>query len=108
MTTPLDKKQSPPTAHQPLSEIAYACGFRANTHFARKFFRRFGHTPRAHSAELDGAGDRVVRANTGESAPSAHDVNLQRSNFLCSICSPTSTALSVRRSGKEARHITGE
>jgi hypothetical protein len=28
MSTPLDKKQSPPTAHQPLSEIAYACGFR--------------------------------------------------------------------------------
>ena len=36
MTTPLDKKQSPPTAHQPLSEIGYACGFRDDTHFARR------------------------------------------------------------------------
>jgi AraC-like DNA-binding protein len=49
MTTPLDKKQSPPTAHQPLSEIAYACGFRDYTHFARKFRHRFGHAPGAHS-----------------------------------------------------------
>jgi hypothetical protein len=36
MTTPLDKKQSPPTAHQPLSEIGYACGFRDDTHFPRR------------------------------------------------------------------------
>lgn len=33
---------------QPLSEIAYACGFRDYTHFARKFRRRFGHPPGAH------------------------------------------------------------
>jgi AraC-like DNA-binding protein len=74
MTTPLDKKQSPPTAHQPLSEIGYACGFRDYTHFARKFRRRFGHAPGAHSGELDRAGDRVVRAGTRESASWAHDV----------------------------------
>jgi AraC-like DNA-binding protein len=55
--------------NQPLSEIAYACGFRDYTHFARKFRHRFGHTPGAHSEELDGAGDRVVRAHIGESAP---------------------------------------
>jgi AraC-like DNA-binding protein len=35
---------------QPLSEIAYACGFRDYTHFARKFRQRFGHAPGAHSA----------------------------------------------------------
>jgi AraC-like DNA-binding protein len=34
---------------QPLSEIAYACGFRDYTHFARKFRQRFGHTPGSHS-----------------------------------------------------------
>jgi AraC-like DNA-binding protein len=34
---------------QPLSEIAYACGFRDYTHFARKFRYRFGHAPGAHS-----------------------------------------------------------
>jgi AraC family transcriptional activator of tynA and feaB len=31
--------------NQLLSEIAYACGFRDYTHFARKFRRRFGHSP---------------------------------------------------------------
>jgi AraC family transcriptional activator of tynA and feaB len=59
--------------NQPLSEIAYACGFRDYTHFARKFRHRFGHAPGAHSDEIDGAGNGVVRATTGESAPSAHD-----------------------------------
>lgn len=34
---------------QPLSDIAYACGFRDYTHFARKFRQRFGHAPGAHS-----------------------------------------------------------
>jgi AraC family transcriptional activator of tynA and feaB len=29
----------------PLSEIAYACGYRDYTHFARAFRRRFGHAP---------------------------------------------------------------
>ena len=32
---------------QPLSEIAFACGFRDYTHFARKFRHRFGHSPGA-------------------------------------------------------------
>jgi AraC-like DNA-binding protein len=31
--------------NQPLSEVAYACGFRDYTHFARKFRHRFGHAP---------------------------------------------------------------
>jgi AraC family transcriptional regulator, positive regulator of tynA and feaB len=59
--------------NQPLSEIAYACGFRDYTHFARKFRHRFGHAPGAHSGEFDRAGDQVVRASTSESAPSARD-----------------------------------
>jgi len=33
---------------QPLSEIAYACGFRDYAHFARKFRQRFGHPPGGH------------------------------------------------------------
>jgi AraC-like DNA-binding protein len=36
-------------AGQPLSEIAYACGFRDYTHFARKFRQRFGYPPGAHA-----------------------------------------------------------
>jgi AraC family transcriptional activator of tynA and feaB len=36
---------------QPLSEIAYACGFRDYTHFSRRFRQRFGHSPGAHFAE---------------------------------------------------------
>jgi AraC family transcriptional activator of tynA and feaB len=34
---------------QPLSEVAYACGFRDYTHFARKFRHRFGYSPSAHA-----------------------------------------------------------
>jgi AraC-like DNA-binding protein len=34
-------------ANQPLSEIAYTCGFRDYAHFARKFRHRFGHAPGA-------------------------------------------------------------
>jgi AraC-like DNA-binding protein len=32
---------------QPLSEIAYACGFRDYPHFARRFRNRFGFSPGA-------------------------------------------------------------
>ena len=42
---------------QPLSEIAYACGFRDYTHFARKFRHRFGCTP---GAMADGDVDYVL------------------------------------------------
>jgi AraC family transcriptional regulator, positive regulator of tynA and feaB len=35
---------------QPLSEIAYSCGFRDYTHFARKFRHRFGYAPGAFRA----------------------------------------------------------
>jgi len=36
---------------QPVSEIAYACGFRDYTNFARKFRRRFGYSPAAHAGD---------------------------------------------------------
>lgn len=39
---------------QPLSEIAYTCGFRDYTHFARAFRRRFGHPPGAQAYCLPG------------------------------------------------------
>jgi AraC family transcriptional activator of tynA and feaB len=64
---------------QPLSEIAYACGFRDYTHFARKFRHRFGYSPGARSAGHGRAGDAIVRAGTGESASWAHDVQLRAS-----------------------------
>jgi len=50
---------------QPLSVIAYACGFRDYTHFARAFRRRFGHPPGVHVLS---AGTGIVRASTHESA----------------------------------------
>jgi AraC family transcriptional regulator, positive regulator of tynA and feaB len=39
--------------HQPLSEIAYECGFRDYTHFSRRFRRRFGCTPGTQAGEHD-------------------------------------------------------
>src|ERR1700687_436121 len=36
---------------QPVSEIAYACGFRDYTNFARKFRHRFGHSPGVHTGD---------------------------------------------------------
>jgi AraC family transcriptional regulator, positive regulator of tynA and feaB len=62
-------------ASQPLSDIAYACGFRDYTHFARKFRQRFGCAPGTHAAPHDRrAGNASVHASTGESASQAHDV----------------------------------
>ena len=58
---------------EPLSEIAYACGFRDYTHFARKFRQRFGYSPGVRSAGYGRAGDGIVRASTVESASWAHD-----------------------------------
>ena len=61
-------------AGQPLSEIAYACGFRDYAHFARKFRDRFGCAPGAYAGEhgrRDGNGR--VRAGTVEGAFTAHD-----------------------------------
>jgi AraC-like DNA-binding protein len=59
---------------QPLSEIAYACGFRDYTHFARKFRNRFGHSPGGRAHASGRAGSATVRTRTGKRAPQAHDV----------------------------------
>ena len=59
---------------EPISAIAYACGFRDYTHFARKFRRRFGCSPGAHSAAQGRAVDGAVRARAHERAQQAHDV----------------------------------
>jgi AraC family transcriptional activator of tynA and feaB len=45
---------------EPISAIAYACGFRDYTHFARKFRRRFGYSPGTHSEAQGGAGNGAV------------------------------------------------
>ena len=55
-------------ASRPLSDIAYACGFRDYTHFARKFRHRFGYSPGGR------AGRGTVRARIEKRAPQAHDV----------------------------------
>ncbi|SFV18069.1 helix-turn-helix domain-containing protein [Bradyrhizobium arachidis] len=47
---------------QPLSDIAYACGFRDYTHFARGFRRRFGTAPGAVGAGATGNDSAPVRA----------------------------------------------
>jgi AraC family transcriptional regulator, positive regulator of tynA and feaB len=53
---------------QPLSEVAYACGFRNYAHFARKFRQRFGHAPGAYP-EADGiAGNEAVNARSSAEA----------------------------------------
>jgi AraC family transcriptional activator of tynA and feaB len=60
---------------QPLSEIAYGCGFRDYAHFARKFRRRIGCAPGAYSgmdAGPQAAGG--VRPGPRESASWARDV----------------------------------
>lgn len=62
-------------ASRPLSDIAYACGFRDYAHFARKFRKRFGCAPGTHAAPHDRrAGNTTVHASTDESAPEAHDI----------------------------------
>lgn len=48
---------------QPLSEIAYACGFRDYTHFARSFRQRFGISPGAVGSGAIGRDNAGVRAD---------------------------------------------
>jgi AraC family transcriptional regulator, positive regulator of tynA and feaB len=59
---------------QPLSEIAYACGFRDYTHFGRKFRIRFGRAPSAHSADDGHADDEAAHASTDQDAQSPRGV----------------------------------
>jgi AraC family transcriptional regulator, positive regulator of tynA and feaB len=51
---------------RPLSEIAYSCGFRDYTHFARGFRRRFGSTPGAMGAGATGNDSARVRTDIGQ------------------------------------------
>jgi AraC family transcriptional activator of tynA and feaB len=54
-------------AGQPLSEIAYGCGFRDYTHFARKFRRRIGCAPGAYpGAPTKSASNRTDRLLAGK------------------------------------------
>jgi AraC-like DNA-binding protein len=57
---------------QPLSEIAYGCGFRDYTHFARRFRQRFGYSPGAPSGAHDDVGKKALRPSTVSSASRAH------------------------------------
>jgi len=59
---------------QPLSEIAYASGFRDYPHFARRFRNRFGYPPGAHAGRGQSACGGIVRTGTSESASLTHDV----------------------------------
>ena len=52
---------------QPLAEIAYACGFRDYTYFARGFRRRFGTTPGGVGAGAAGNGNVRVPPDIGQS-----------------------------------------
>jgi AraC family transcriptional activator of tynA and feaB len=45
---------------EPISAIAYDCGFWDYAHFARRFRRRFGHSPGAHSGTQVYAGNGAV------------------------------------------------
>jgi AraC family transcriptional regulator, positive regulator of tynA and feaB len=59
---------------EPISSIAYACGFRDYTHFARKFRRRFGYSPGAQSVAQGRAANSAVRARSDERTQQAHGV----------------------------------
>jgi AraC family transcriptional activator of tynA and feaB len=64
---------------EPISAIAYACGFHDYTHFARKFRHRFGYSPGAHSASQGRtaqgrSANCAVRANPIDGMQRAHDV----------------------------------
>jgi AraC-like DNA-binding protein len=52
---------------QPLSDIAYACGFRDYTHFARGYRQRFGIAPSAVGTGTTGNDNARVRADIGKS-----------------------------------------
>jgi AraC family transcriptional activator of tynA and feaB len=54
--------------NEPISEIAYACGFRDYTHFARKFRLRFGYSPGAHCGAQGLAAHRQDPASRGRTA----------------------------------------
>src|SRR6201992_4195332 len=63
----LIKRRASMKTGQPLSEIAYASGFRDYTHFARSFRRRFGETPGGVGARSADNGSARVPADIGQS-----------------------------------------
>jgi AraC family transcriptional regulator, positive regulator of tynA and feaB len=52
---------------QPLCDIAYACGFRDYTHFARGFRQRFSTAPGAIGANVTGNDNARIHADIGQS-----------------------------------------
>jgi AraC-like DNA-binding protein len=62
----LIERRAATKTEQPLSMIAYACGFRDYTHFARAFRQRFGYPPGAAGTRVAASG--IVRAHADESA----------------------------------------
>jgi AraC family transcriptional regulator, positive regulator of tynA and feaB len=58
---------------EPLSVIAYACGFRDYSHFARKFRQRFGYPPGAHDLTAHHNAD-CHRKRRWNSDPQPNDV----------------------------------
>ena len=60
----LIKRRASMKTGQPLSVIAYACGFRDYTHFARFFRRRFGHAPGVARDHVQSVGSGIVRPST--------------------------------------------
>jgi AraC-like DNA-binding protein len=50
----ISQRHAATKAEQPLSVIAYACGFRDYTHFARAFRNRFGYPPGAARTRTTG------------------------------------------------------
>jgi AraC family transcriptional activator of tynA and feaB len=54
---------------EPISNIAYACGFRDYTHFARQFRNRFGCSPGTHSGMQGGGENSAVRPGAHETVP---------------------------------------
>jgi AraC-like DNA-binding protein len=56
----------------PLSDIAYACGFRDYTHFARRFRQRFGTRPGAVGAGVTGNDNARVCADIGQSRKASY------------------------------------
>ena len=56
---------------EPISAVAYACGFRDYTHFARKFRLTFGYPPGAHSAAPGRAGNGAAHVGADTSVSGA-------------------------------------
>jgi AraC family transcriptional activator of tynA and feaB len=69
----LDRRKLLSTS-EPISAIAYDCGFRDYTHFARKFRHQFGYSPGAHSGAQGRAENGAAHPGADKSASWAHDV----------------------------------